>query len=155
MNTQISKVLCYIEAHLDDNLDIKTLARVAGYSVYHFSRIFKMSVGESTISYVSRLKLEKASSKIIDKNKSIIEIALDTGYETPNGFNKAFKKIFDMTPSEYKVKRINLLQTYKDKIMQTPQIVERETTHIVYQREIGNYEQTSKTAWTKLTGKTK
>lgn len=150
MNTQISKVLYYIETHLDDSLDVKTLAKIAGYSPYHFSRIFKMCVGESVISYASRLRLEKASFKMIIANKSIIEIALETGFETPNGFNKAFKKIFNMTPTEYKSRRTNLLQSYKDKMMQTPKIVERETTYVVYTREIGGYEKSSEIAWKRL-----
>ncbi len=150
MNAQISKVLCYIETHLDTRLDVKVLARVAGYSPYHFSRIFKMCVGESVISYTTRLRLEKASFKMININKSIIEIAFEAGFETPNGFNKAFKKIFDITPTEYKSRRMNLLQSYKDKMMQTPKIVERETTHIVYVREIGGYEKSSEIAWEKL-----
>ncbi len=150
MNTQISKVLYYIETHLDDSLDVKTLARVAGYSPYHFSRIFKMSVGESIISYVSRLRLERASFKVMSADKSIIEIAFDAGFETPNGFNKAFKKIFNMTPTEYKNRRINLIQSHKDKMMQTPKILERETAHVVYAREIGGYEKSSEIAWKKL-----
>lgn len=150
MNTQISKVLYYIETHLDANLNINTLAKIAGYSPYHFSRIFKMCVGESVMSYSSRLRLENASLKMINANKSIIEVALEAGYETPNGFNKAFKKIFDMTPTEYKSSRINLLQSYKDKMMQTPKIVERETTYVVYTREIGGYEKSSEIAWQRL-----
>ncbi len=150
MNTQISKVLYYIETHLYDSLDVKTLARVAGYSPYHFSRVFKMCVGESVMSYNSRLRLENASLKMINADKSIIEVALEAGFETPNGFNKAFKKIFDITPTEYKSRRMNLLQSYKDKIMQTPKIVQRETTYIVYAREIGGYEKSSEIAWKRL-----
>jgi AraC family transcriptional regulator len=150
MNTQILKVLYYIEAHLNDSLDVKTLAKVAGYSPYHFSRIFKMYMGESIISYVSRLRLEKALLKIISNNKSIIEIAFEAGFETPNGFNKAFKKIFDITPTEYKNIRISLLHSYKNKMMQTPKIVERETTYVIYVREIGGYAKSSEIAWEKL-----
>jgi AraC family transcriptional regulator len=150
MNTQILKVLYYIEAHLNDSLVVKTLAKVAGYSPYHFSRIFKMYMGESIISYVSRLRLEKALLKIISNNKSIIEIAFEAGFETPNGFNKAFKKIFDITPTEYKNIRISLLHSYKNKMMQTPKIVERETTYVIYVREIGGYAKSSEIAWEKL-----
>jgi len=150
MNTQILKVLYYVEAHLNDSLDVKTLAKVAGYSPYHFSRIFKMYMGESIISYVSRLRLEKALLKIISNNKSIIEIAFEAGFETPNGFNKAFKKIFDITPTEYKNIRISLLHSYKNKMMQTPKIVERETTYVIYVREIGGYAKSSEIAWEKL-----
>ena len=149
-NTQISKVLNYIETHLNDNLDVKTLAKVAGYSPYHFSRIFKMHMAESIISYVSRLRLEKALLGIISNNKSISDIAFEAGFETPNGFNKAFKKIFNITPSEYKNIRLTLLRSYKNKILNTPKIVERTTTHIIYEREIGYYSKSSEIAWKRL-----
>ena len=150
MNRELKKVLYYIETHLDDVLDVETLSKVSGYSQYHFCRIFKASVGESLISYTSRLRLEKASLKVIDCDKSIIEIALEAGYETPNGFNKAFKKIFGQTPTEYKSRRLKLLQTYKDKMMQIPKIVQRDKAYVVYVRENGGYEKSCDKAWEKL-----
>ena len=150
MNRQIQKVLYYIETHLDESLDVRVLAKVAGYSQYHFCRIFKASVGESVISYATRLRLERASLQVAVHNKSIIEIALEAGYDTPNGFNKAFKKIFGMTPTEYKSRQIYLLQSYKDKIMHTPKIVNRDKTYVVFARETGGYEKSSEIAWKKL-----
>lgn len=53
MNRQIEKVLYHIEQNLDDTL-------IAGYSKYHFCRIFKLNVGESMMEYITRLRLEKA-----------------------------------------------------------------------------------------------
>ncbi len=153
MNKQIQKVLYYIETHLEDDLDVEILAKVAGYSRYHFCRIFKASVGESVISYYTRLRVEIASLKVINCDKSIIEVALEAGYETPNGFNKAFKKIFGMTPTTYKSKQMYLLKNYKDNIMQTPKIVQRDEAYIVYERDIGEYTKSSQVAWEKLTKK--
>ena len=101
MNEQIQKVLYFIENNLDVSLDLDDLARIAGYSKYHFSRNFKLTIGESIIDYITRLRLEKAQLKVIQKI-SIIDVALDVGYETPNGFNKAFKKTFGITPLKYK-----------------------------------------------------
>ncbi|MCF6330585.1 MAG: AraC family transcriptional regulator [Sulfurimonas sp.] len=150
MNRQIKKVLYYIETHLKDDLDLETLAKVAGYSRYHFCRIFKASVGESVISYYTRLRVEIASLKVMSYNKSIIEVALEAGYETPNGFNKAFKKIFGMTPTTYKSKQMYLLKNFKDNMMQTPKIVQRDETYIVYERETGEYMKSSQIAWTRL-----
>lgn len=150
MNQQIQKVLYHIETHLNESLDVEILAKIAGYSQYHFCRIFKANVGESVISYATRLKLEKASLQVTLHNKSIIEIALEAGYYTPNGFNKAFKKIFGATPTEYKSRQIYLLQIYKDKVMNTPKIVNRDKTYIVFSREIGEYEKSSEIAWARL-----
>lgn len=150
MNSHIAKTLYYIEKHLDGNLDVETLSRVAGYSPYHFCRIFKMSVGESAISYAARLRMERASLNVITSDKSIIEIALDAGFETPNGFNKAFKKIFEITPTEYRDRYGNLQKFYKERIMQTAKIVEREESYVVFGRELGAYEKSADSAWKKL-----
>lgn len=151
MNPQISIVLSYIENHLDDDHTNNSLAKIAGYSPFHFSRIFKTCVGESAISYISRLRLEKASLAVmLTHEKSMIEIALDAGFQTPNGFNKAFKKIFQRSPTEYREARLSMLQTHKEKLMQTPKIIEQETKYIVFAREIGEYEVSSKKAWMRL-----
>jgi AraC family transcriptional regulator len=150
LNEHIGKALYHIETHLDDVLNVKTLARVAGYSPYHFCRAFKASVGESVISYATRLRIERATLKMMNNDRSIIQIALEAGFETPNGFNKAFKKIFCLTPTEYKKQQLNLLQNYKDKMMQAPKIVTRDEKFVVYERECGGYEKSSDIAWKKL-----
>ena len=144
------KVLYFIETHLDDGLDVQILAREAGYSPYHFCRIFKASVGESAISYVTKLRLQRATLHVLDCDKSIIEIALDAGFETPNGFNKAFKKIFGLSPREYRNRHVDLQRSYKDKMMQIPKIVQRDESYIVCKRATGAYEKSSQIAWQKL-----
>ena len=67
MNEQIQKVQYIIERNLDISLDLDDLARIAGYSKYHFSRCFKLNTGESITDYITRLRLEKAQLKIIQK----------------------------------------------------------------------------------------
>ncbi|RXK10022.1 hypothetical protein CRV05_06495 [Halarcobacter bivalviorum] len=150
MNKQILKVLHYIETHLDDELSINTLAKIAGYSPFYFCKIFKASVGESVMSYALRLKINKASTNIINTKNSIIEIAFDIGFETPNGFNKAFKKVFNMTPTEYRSKHVELLCKYKENRMKQPEIKYRETVYVIYNTKYGAYENSVCTAWDEL-----
>lgn len=150
MNNQILKVLHFIETHLDEDFDIDTLSKIAGYSPFYFCRIFKANVGESVMSYSSRLRVKKASSEIINSENSIIAIALDVGFETPNGFNKAFKRVFDMTPTEYRKKHFELFFNYKENIVQTPKIEERKSTYIVYNTKYGAYEISANQAWEEL-----
>ena len=153
MNTQIQKVMFYIENHLDDELDLIILAKVAGYSHFHFCRIFKMSVGESVMSYAVRLRLERASTEVCRDKKSMINIALDAGYQTPTGFLKAFKKRFGTTPTGYKSSSKVLLHKYKDIRMKNVKIVQREDVHVVFTREMGNYMKSSDVAWDRLSKK--
>ena len=150
MNARIKKVIYYIEEHLDDVLDVQILAKVAGYSPYHFCRVFKMSVGESLMSYATRLRLERASSEVIRAKKSMISIALDAGYQTPTGFLKAFKKRFGTTPTEYKSSSKLLLYRYKDIQMKDVKIVERDEAYVVFIREMGEYNKSSQIAWDRL-----
>ena len=150
MNPQIKKVRYYIENHLDDELDVVTLAKVAGYSHFHFCRIFKMHVGESSISYATRLRLERAVGQVILGKKSMINIALDAGFQTPTGFLKAFKKRFGTTPSEYKSSANLLHSKYKEYTMDNVKIVQRGEVYVVFTREMGDYEKSSKIAWERL-----
>lgn len=154
LNTQIKKVLYYIETHLDDALDGLLLAKVAGYSHFHFCRIFKMYTGESLISYTTRLRLERAATSFYHTDKRMIDIALDAGYKTPTGFLKAFKARFGVTPTEYKRNAKRLRHKYKDiKMKETPEIVMREDVEVVFVRALGPYMQSAEVAWNKLSEK--
>ena len=150
MNEQIKKVTYYIEKHLDDELDVELLAKVAGYSQFHFCRIFKINMGESVKSYTIRLRLERASGELSLANKSMIEVALDAGYKTPTGFLKAFKSRFDTTPTKYKRTSQTLRHKYKDIEMKKPEIVNREEAYVVFTRELGDYRKSSEIAWKRL-----
>ena len=150
MNQQIKKATYYIESHLDDDLDVFQVAHVAGYSHFHFCRIFKMHTGESVMSYVIRLRLEKASLQLNLGNNSMIEIAFDAGYQTPTGFLKAFKKQFGMTPTDYKNQSHLWFNHYKDIKMDKVEIVTREVAHVVFTRELGDYYKSADIAWERL-----
>jgi len=149
MNQQIKKVLYYIESNIEEPFLIEDLAKVAGYSPFHFCRIFKLSVGESVMEYIIRLRLEKGALKLFQTNLTI-DVALDIGYQTPNGFNKAFKKVFGLTPTEYKKQKTDFLENYKGKLMETPKIVTLEDKHIVFVRQVGEYMTSSTIAWKSL-----
>lgn len=150
MNRQIQKTTYYIETHLDDELSGELLAKVAGYSHYHFCRIFKLNMGESVLSYTTRLRLQRASREVSRGQKSMIEIALDAGYQTPTGFLKAFKKQFGSTPTEYKSNFQPLQNRYKDLTMENIEVVERDEAYVVFTREMGDYNKSSEIAWKRL-----
>jgi AraC family transcriptional regulator len=78
------------------------LAAVAGFSIPHFHRVFTAHVGESAISYVRRLRLERAGRKLRMGAVGITEVALAAGYDTHAAFSKAFKQQFGLSPSEFR-----------------------------------------------------
>ena len=98
----IEEVMRYIRTHIGDPLDRETLAAVAGFSVPHFHRVFTMHVGESAISYVRRLRLERAARKLRMGAVDITEVALAAGYDTHAAFGKAFKQQFGLSPREFR-----------------------------------------------------
>jgi AraC family transcriptional regulator len=98
----IEEVIHYIRHHIDKPLDRETLAEVAGFSIPHFHRIFTAHVGESAISYVRRIRLERAGRKLRMGAVDITEVALAAGYDSHAAFSKAFKQHFGLSPSEFR-----------------------------------------------------
>ncbi|MBT8338578.1 MAG: helix-turn-helix transcriptional regulator, partial [Desulfatitalea sp.] len=100
----------YVESHLDDDLTLSSLARVAHFSPFHFHRIFSAVVGESLNRFIQRVRVEKAASQLLlNPKKSITEIALDCGFSSAATFARAFREAFQMkngSPSQIEVKQI-------------------------------------------------
>jgi AraC family transcriptional regulator len=98
----IEDVMKYIRQHIHEPLDRETLAAVAGFSIPHFHRVFTAHVGESAISYVRRLRMERAARKLRMGAVDITEVALAAGYDSHAAFSKAFKQQFGLSPSEFR-----------------------------------------------------
>ena len=99
---RINKVLIYIDNHLGEKLDLEALASVSNFSAFHFHRIMRAYLHESIGSYIIRLRLETAASLLQFTDLPINEIAFKIGYETPSSFTKAFRKKFNISPSEFR-----------------------------------------------------
>lgn len=97
----LEQVLKYIDANLDKPLSVEGLALQAGYSPYHFSRVFSWGLGISMMEYVRIRKMNMAAYYLSQPMK-IIDIAMALGFETHSGFSKAFKKHFNCTPDAYR-----------------------------------------------------
>ncbi len=94
----IFKCIDYIEKHIKEELTAEKIAKEVGYSVYHFSRIFKDEMGSSLMEYTKERRLVCASKELF-QGKKIIDVAVEYGYQTHSGFTKAFKRKFDFTPT--------------------------------------------------------
>ena len=102
---QINTVLDYINAHLNEKLDIQFLAQQANLSAYHFHRIFTSVMGESLAKYIMRRRLELAAIQLQnDTQKAITNIAFEYGFNSVNVFCRNFKKHFGMTAEAYRSK---------------------------------------------------
>src|SRR5689334_20842577 len=99
---RILDVLVHVQRHLDQELSLDELARVAHFSPYHFHRIFRAMVGESVKEHVRRLRLERAASRLKRTDQPIVRIALDAGYEAHESFTRAFGEMFGVPPARYR-----------------------------------------------------
>jgi len=101
---RITKIIQFIGEHLDDDLNLDQLSEVACFSKYHFHRLFTAYAGLSLNQYIRWLRLVRAAHQLmIDKDKSIIEIAINAGFESHEAFTRAFKNSCGLSPSEYRL----------------------------------------------------
>ena len=101
---RVNLALSFIDAYLDSNvLSLESVSEIASFSPFHFHRIFKSIVGETLNSYVGRKRLERAAAMLIHKKElNITEIAMQVGFSTNSAFTRAFKKFYNLSPSEFK-----------------------------------------------------
>jgi len=97
----LQEMLRYIDAKIKEKLNVEKLAERAGFSPYHFCRVFQWEVGYSIMEYVRNRRLFFAASELTS-GRRITDIAVDYGFETHSGFSKAFRRYFSSTPEKYR-----------------------------------------------------
>ena len=114
--TIIQKSIDYIEDNLKTDITAKELSEMAGFSMFHYYRLFHSAVGLPVMQYITRRRLLNALYDIHCGEKMVV-VALDYGFETQAGFYKAFIREFGYTPTEFlnmskkkKPYRINLFK---------------------------------------------
>ena len=100
---RIHKVQDYIEYHLGQPLSIEELSNAAGFSKYHFSRIFQSMLHESLAHYVNRIRMEKTLFLLAHRaDKNMTDIAYELGFTDSAVFSRAFKNYYGVSPREYR-----------------------------------------------------
>jgi AraC family transcriptional regulator len=99
---RILRVLTHIQRHLDEDVDLPALAKVACFSPFHFHRVFSGMVGESLKEHVRRLRLERAAGRLKRGTSSVTALAFDAGFQSPEAFTRAFKALFGVSPARYR-----------------------------------------------------
>lgn len=140
---RINKVVAYINNHLDETLELKTLANEAALSDFHFHRIFKALKGEAIGGYITRLRLEATARLLRYTALTIEEIAFNIGYETPASLSKAFKKQYGISPTEYRTNKDTYIMKKEiinpDLALKVPKIVILEPKNLIYVALTGAY----------------
>jgi AraC family transcriptional regulator len=163
---RILGVLVFIQKNLDEELPLERYARVAHFSPYHFHRIFRGMVGESLQEHIRRLRLERAATRLKRTDRSVLEIALEAGYETHEAFTRAFRSFSGVSPSGFRRVRathasplpanvhyqedgsLTEFRLSGDNGMEV-RIERLEPLHVAFVRHVGPYDQVGE-AWEKL-----
>src|SRR5688572_20962028 len=99
---RVLPVLVHIQANLDQDLSLEALASRVGLSQFHFHRLFRSAIGETLKQYTQRLRLERAASRLVINDAAILDVALDSGFQSHETFSRQFKRRFRVTPKHYR-----------------------------------------------------
>ena len=102
---RLLRVLAHLDAHLDEDVDLAALAKIACFSPFHFHRIFSGMVGESVKAHVRRLRLERAAGLLKRGTSPVTVLAFDAGFRSHEAFTRAFKALFGVSPLAYRRSR--------------------------------------------------
>lgn len=99
---RIGRVIGYVFAHLDDELDLNRLAGIACLSPHHWHRVYVAMRGESIAATIKRLRLNRAAGYLAQTTISIDAIAKRSGYPNVQSFTRIFKAVYGMPPATYR-----------------------------------------------------
>ncbi|MCX8130574.1 MAG: AraC family transcriptional regulator [Clostridia bacterium] len=98
----------YMEEHMEEPFDVSVAAKVALSSTFHFQRMFHMLTGNAVAEYVRKRKLTLAAQELSTSKAKVIDIAFKYGYDTPESFSKAFRRLHGISPSAAREPGANL-----------------------------------------------
>ncbi|HEV2139800.1 MAG TPA: GyrI-like domain-containing protein [Candidatus Dormibacteraeota bacterium] len=146
------RVLSFIDAHLDEQLELETLASVANFSSFHFHRLFTAWMGETLGDFVRRRRLEVAAQRLAAQPRlAVTQVALAVGFGSNEAFSRAFKARFGATPSVWRNTQVSNRDQVNRKRDQAAAasrrndgamkvtIIDRQPTTIAYLRHVGPY----------------
>jgi AraC family transcriptional regulator len=97
----VQKMQEYIESHIHEEITLGQLARTAGYSPWHTSRLFKEFTGRAPFDYIRSRRLSQAALVLRDGGGKVLDVALDFVFDSHEGFTRAFSKEFGLPPKRY------------------------------------------------------
>ena len=97
---QRQRLTDYIEASLADEVRLADLSNIVNLSPYHFSRVFRRTFGMSPYQYLLLCRVNRAKHLITTTDRSLLDIALDTGFAGASQFSRAFRRIVGQAASQ-------------------------------------------------------
>lgn len=101
----IASITDYVEEHLQEKITLEELAMQLHYSKYYILHEFKETTHQSLYNYIKRRRLNEAARALLYSDQRIIEVAVQTGYQSQQAFTKAFEELFKLTPRRYRLQK--------------------------------------------------
>jgi AraC family transcriptional regulator len=100
---RINRIMEYIEQHIDQPINLDSMAKIAHFSPFHFHRIFTVLVGETPANFLQRIRIEKAAQQLKDSPSKVIgDIVYSCGFSSLSLFSRTFRKHFGVSAKEYR-----------------------------------------------------
>lgn len=109
----VLKAIEYIEKHLLEEVSLEQLAKHFNFSKFYYARLFKSVLGENIGDYQMKRRLTIAAMSLLEKDDSILDIAITCGYSSQESFTRMFKAYFGVTPKVYRDNKMPYLNLYK------------------------------------------
>ena len=97
----VQRMQNYIKAHVNEFIQLEDIVKGSGYSKRHAMRIFRELLGKTPLEYVRAIRLTESAKVLLKKSENVLDTALDFGYDTHEGFTRAFSNEFGLTPKKY------------------------------------------------------
>lgn len=129
-NDILEKVLAYVDAHIQQKINLYDLSKIAGYSPFYFSKLFSEAMGMPVTGYIRIRKLQHAVASLLEGRK-VLDVALLYSFDSHEGFTRSFTQLFGSTPSTVR----KFLTSYTVPEYAVPKITSRrinmETTNLM------------------------
>jgi len=117
----INRATGCIESRLGEPIAIEDVAAAAGYSRFHFDRLFLAVVGDTASRYIRKRRLSEAARQLVASNKRSLDIALGCQFQSQEAFTRAFRRTFGISPGAYR-KRGRLARFFPRITLKRPRI---------------------------------
>ena len=101
-NGVIENAIAYMKQHFDSPITLQETAGYVDLNPSYFSTLFKQSCGLSFKEYLNYIRIEESKKLLTSTDRSILDIAIDIGFEDQSYFTKVFKKYTGLTPKQYR-----------------------------------------------------
>jgi AraC-like DNA-binding protein len=99
---RIKNTINYINDHLSEKIELRSLAAITSWKEHHFIRVFTKLMGVTPYQYILSRKIDKAKILLMDDNLAITSISFELGFQSHSNFINAFKKITNTTPEAFR-----------------------------------------------------